>query len=300
MANPRKQKDSETMEEATGCLIYRACELARNLESNFSSLASQPKVLFTSIDEIVKTFSAAKESLRLCSQHPTPSSSSFGQARQPDRMPATSNFMPECPIRSTSYAQPMDQSIHDQVQRQPRTARMRLPKRKSDSATKTVMAPAPRFGDTQIPPEDGFTWRKYGQKVIFGSKNPRSYYRCTHQKLYKCPAKKQVQRQDDNPTTFSVTYRGSHTCVMSSTAPSSSVPAPYLFADISPHFNTTTALSPHLSSSSTSVSQWFPPPLLGLCPGAACGGPSTSRYGNSTDYMGADIADACLIILLKS
>ncbi|KAL2897971.1 WRKY transcription factor 55 [Bienertia sinuspersici] len=54
-------------------------------------------------------------------------------------------------------------------------------------------------------------------------KNPkrssRSYYRCTHQKLYNCPAKKQVQRLDEDPNTFEILYRGTHTCHMSNTAP---------------------------------------------------------------------------------
>ncbi|XP_058188569.1 WRKY transcription factor 55-like [Rhododendron vialii] len=84
------------------------------------------------------------------------------------------------------------------------------------------MMPAPRMGNTEIPPEDGYTWRKYGQKNILGSTFPRSYYRCTHSQLYDCPARKQVHRLDDNPFTFQVTYRGDHTCHMSSTAPSAS------------------------------------------------------------------------------
>ena len=32
---------------------------------------------------------------------------------------------------------------------------------------------APKIGNTEIPPEDGFTWRKYGQKEIMGSRFPR-------------------------------------------------------------------------------------------------------------------------------
>ncbi|XP_057980230.1 probable WRKY transcription factor 11 [Malania oleifera] len=93
-------------------------------------------------------------------------------------------------------------------------------RRRKDEAKKRVMnVPAPLIGNTQIPPDDGFTWRKYGQKEIYGSRFPRGYYRCTHQKLYQCPAKKQVQRLDDDPYTYEVTYRGEHTCHMSSTAP---------------------------------------------------------------------------------
>ncbi|KAK1572230.1 hypothetical protein Q3G72_029382 [Acer saccharum] len=91
--------------------------------------------------------------------------------------------------------------------------------RRSESA-RTLRVPAPRFGNTEIPPDDGYTWRKYGQKEILNSKFPRSYYRCTHQKMYNCLAKKQVQRLDDDPYTFEVTYHDDHTCHMSSTAPS--------------------------------------------------------------------------------
>lgn len=53
----------------------------------------------------------------------------------------------------------------------------------------------------------------------------RAYYRCTHQKLYKCPAKKQVQRFDEDPYTFRVTYRSSHTCHFFTTSPISSAAA---------------------------------------------------------------------------
>lgn len=52
----------------------------------------------------------------------------------------------------------------------------------------------------------------------------RGYYRCTHQKLYNCAAKKQVQRMDNDPSIFEVMYRGTHTCHMSATAPTSILP----------------------------------------------------------------------------
>ena len=32
---------------------------------------------------------------------------------------------------------------------------------------------APEIGNIDIPPEDNYTWRKYGQKEIMGSKYPR-------------------------------------------------------------------------------------------------------------------------------
>ncbi|KAI9110101.1 hypothetical protein K1719_019142 [Acacia pycnantha] len=60
--------------------------------------------------------------------------------------------------------------------------------------------------------DDGYSWRKYGQKDILGAKFPRGYYRCTHRFLQGCQATKQVQKSDEDPTIFEVTYRGRHTC----------------------------------------------------------------------------------------
>ncbi|XP_060206356.1 probable WRKY transcription factor 41 [Lycium barbarum] len=60
--------------------------------------------------------------------------------------------------------------------------------------------------------DDGFSWRKYGQKDILGAKHPRGYYRCTLRHVQGCLATKQVQRSDEDPNIFEVTYRGRHTC----------------------------------------------------------------------------------------
>ncbi|KAF8397177.1 hypothetical protein HHK36_016084 [Tetracentron sinense] len=54
--------------------------------------------------------------------------------------------------------------------------------------------------------EDGYNWRKYGQKQVKGSENPRSYYKCTHPN---CPTKKKVERSLDGQIT-EIVYKGSH------------------------------------------------------------------------------------------
>ncbi|XP_027085591.1 probable WRKY transcription factor 53 [Coffea arabica] len=71
------------------------------------------------------------------------------------------------------------------------------------------------------PADDGYSWRKYGQKDILGAKYPRSYYRCTYRHMRNCWATKQVQRSDDDPTLFEITYKGTHVC---NTGTSISVP----------------------------------------------------------------------------
>ncbi|KAJ6344017.1 hypothetical protein OIU76_005700 [Salix suchowensis] len=75
------------------------------------------------------------------------------------------------------------------------------------------------------PLDDGFSWRKYGQKDILGANFPRGYYRCTHRHSQGCLATKQVQRSDEDRSIFEVTYRGRHTCNQASPSPVAS-PSP--------------------------------------------------------------------------
>ncbi|OEL23796.1 hypothetical protein BAE44_0015187 [Dichanthelium oligosanthes] len=67
--------------------------------------------------------------------------------------------------------------------------------------------------------DDGNSWRKYGQKCIQDSSNPRSYYRCTHRPDQGCRATRQVQASDANPSEFVISYFGQHTCRDPSTIP---------------------------------------------------------------------------------
>ncbi|RZC91330.1 hypothetical protein C5167_027391 [Papaver somniferum] len=63
------------------------------------------------------------------------------------------------------------------------------------------------------PVDDGYSWRKYGQKDILGANYPRGYHRCTHSNAQGCLARKQVQRSDEDSSMFSVTYCGRRTCI---------------------------------------------------------------------------------------
>lgn len=88
-------------------------------------------------------------------------------------------------------------------------------RRKKDKKLKDLLAPErssrePRVvvqtSDADIL-EDGFRWRKYGQKVVKGNPYPRSYYKCTS---LKCAVRKHVERASDDPKAVITTYEGKH------------------------------------------------------------------------------------------
>ncbi|KAJ7974361.1 putative WRKY transcription factor [Quillaja saponaria] len=56
------------------------------------------------------------------------------------------------------------------------------------------------------PADDGYNWRKYGQKQVKGSEYPRSYYKCTH---LNCPVRKKVERSSEGHIS-EIIYKGHH------------------------------------------------------------------------------------------
>ncbi|KFK36945.1 hypothetical protein AALP_AA4G192500 [Arabis alpina] len=232
-------------------MIFHGFKLVKELESNLPE--KRPESLSVSLDEIAKTFDDANERLKIAlgiknSETVLNQSKPVMIASGSDQMlmHIEPGLMQEYWSRCGGF--PSAQGTEAMVQRQlmavdggggrnltvvegssgagSGSSTPKKGRRKDEGEEKTVfLVAALRTGNTDLPPDDNHTWRKYGQKEILGSRFPRAYYRCTHQKLYNCPAKKQVQRLNDDPFTFRVIYRGSHTCHIYSTAPTASAAA---------------------------------------------------------------------------
>ncbi|CAL9123256.1 unnamed protein product [Musa textilis] len=176
--------------------VFDACRLARELESNLrrANVPTDPHYLLGSCKEIAGAFNEAIHRLLAGNLFSYPSQMLSGEAPGSRLDPGAG----EGSSRGTELI------VTTGIARR-------------DNGTVTRRVPALRTGNMEMPPDDGYTWRKYGQKDILNSRFPRSYYRCTHRSYYGCEAKKKVQRLDDDPNMFEVIYCGTHTCQTSPT-----------------------------------------------------------------------------------
>nr|QCV57332.1 WRKY transcription factor [Fagopyrum tataricum] len=115
----------------------------------------------------------------------------------------------------STMGSPKSEDLHVGFNNSYQDDKQKSKKRKADS-TWTEKLTVNSGTRSDAPPADGYNWRKYGQKDILGTKHPRSYYRCTYRSVHNCWATKQIQKSDEDPTMFHITYKGKHTCTVDS------------------------------------------------------------------------------------
>ncbi|XP_027338921.1 probable WRKY transcription factor 53 [Abrus precatorius] len=186
--------------------LLQGLELARQLQVYLHMPSSSQETRELLIQKIISTFEKALEMVNW--KGPVGESS-----QQPSGVAIR---MSDSPLSGSPRSEDSDKDLKDQDHNISKK-RNTLPR-----WTKQIRV-KPGVG-VEGPLDDGYSWRKYGQKDILGAMYPRGYYRCTHRNVQGCLATKQVQRSDEDPTVFEITYRGKHTCTVASNVGSSSSP----------------------------------------------------------------------------
>ncbi|TXG62948.1 hypothetical protein EZV62_009942 [Acer yangbiense] len=108
-------------------------------------------------------------------------------------------------MESSSSSSAMAENINRDEDQEKGNNKMRKSSSRMKKATRPRFAFQTRSVDDIL--DDGYRWRKYGQKAVKNSIYPRSYYRCTH---HTCSVKKQVQRLSKDTSIVVTTYEGIH------------------------------------------------------------------------------------------
>ncbi|XWS46540.1 hypothetical protein CRYUN_Cryun14cG0076500 [Craigia yunnanensis] len=148
---------------------------------------------------------AAEQVPSLAIQPPNPTSTKI-ESPEVFNQPATPN---SSSISSASSEAVNDElvKVEDQEEDQQKNKKQLKPKKTNQKRQRE-----PRFAfmtKSEVDHlEDGYRWRKYGQKAVKNSPFPRSYYRCTSTS---CNVKKRVERSFGDPSIVVTTYEGQHT-----------------------------------------------------------------------------------------
>ncbi|KAL5075559.1 hypothetical protein RYX36_014543 [Vicia faba] len=190
-----------------GLELAKKLRIYLNVSSSSSSIHETREVL---IQKIISTFEKALEIVNRKGRVNNLAESSQQQQPSASGTLAMIRMLDSPPLSSSPRSEDSDRDFKNRDDHNTPRKRNTLPIR----WTKQIRV-TPGIA-LEGPLDDGYSWRKYGQKDILGATHPRGYYRCTHRNIQGCLATKQVQRSDEDPTIFEITYRGNHTCTIGS------------------------------------------------------------------------------------
>ncbi|KAG2709715.1 hypothetical protein I3843_05G231700 [Carya illinoinensis] len=200
-------------------------DLARQLKSHLNAPSSSQESREILVQKILASYEAALSMLRWSSSDlPQPLRGAIQTSESPPSLVGSPRSLDS-----------------DRDLKKPEHRDMASRKRKALPMWTQRVRVSPGMGLDQGRLNDGFSWRKYGQKEILNARYPRGYYRCTHRSVHGCLATKQVQRSGEDPTMFAITYRGRHTCAQASNIIIPSPPSPenqepnHSMLDLQPH-----------------------------------------------------------------
>lgn len=126
-----------------------------------------------------------------------------GEAEAMAKEPLQQNVKREPEVAEEGALADMDPDFHTNTDKKPSKIVVRKKGQKRTREARVALVTKSEVEHL----EDGYRWRKYGQKAVKNSPFPRSYYRCTNSK---CFVKKRVERSSEDPSLVVTTYEGQH------------------------------------------------------------------------------------------
>ena len=140
-----------------------------------------------------------------------PSHQQSGQSMQAQAHNLPYTFPSSAAVRSEVVASSSELSLSAPIQEFSPVETIPAQTDSDESNQKLIEVQAPHTDPSGIvmsdrTSDDGYNWRKYGQKLVKGSEYPRSYYKCTHPN---CEVKKLFERAPDGKIA-EIIYKGTH------------------------------------------------------------------------------------------
>jgi hypothetical protein len=193
--------------------LIQGAECAKQLGTQLNNASSSHETKELLVQRILASFEKALLIQKGSGRHGRTSST---MAAQPQSVAANSGsgsgVLPESPISINGSSPPRNDNYCCKESQDNNNNRDVSTKKRKLTPSWTSQVKIGADGGLEGTHDDGYSWRKYGQKDILAAKYPRSYYRCTYRNTQNCWATKQMQRSDEDPTIFDITYRGKHTC----------------------------------------------------------------------------------------